>query len=282
MPEAWNLRRRLTLPGGEIAYDVFGYGPPLILVHGTHTRSYIWRDVAMRLADRFTVYVYDLLGFGQSERKEGLDVSIAGQSRLLAELVEAWELEAPSVAGHDIGGAIALRAHLLEDVPFGCIALIDSVVLRPWITPTTRHVRAHLDAYATMPVAVFEAVIASHLRTATHRPLDEGAFATYLEGWRGELGQKLYLQKDAQLDEDDTTQFEPLLSSIGVPVRIIWGEQDAWLEPSLAARLHEIIPGSDLVLLPETGHFAMEDSPREVAAALFEFFSGCTNFANTE
>jgi pimeloyl-ACP methyl ester carboxylesterase len=282
MPEAWNLRRRLTLPGGEIAYDVFGYGPPLILVHGTPTRSYIWRDVAMRLADRFTVYVYDLLGFGQSQRREGLDVSISGQSRLLSELVEAWELEAPSVAGHDIGGAIALRAHLLEDVPFGCIALLDSVVLRPWITPTTRHLRAHLDVYATMPVAVFEAVIASHLRTATHRPLDEGAFATYLEGWRGELGQKLYLQKDAQLDEDDTISFEPLLSSIGVPVRIIWGEQDAWLDPSLATRLHETIPGSDLVLLPETGHFAMEDSPREVAAALFEFFSGCTNFANTE
>jgi pimeloyl-ACP methyl ester carboxylesterase len=282
MPDAWNLRRRLTLPGGEIAYDVLGYGPPLILVHGTPSRSYIWRDVAVRLADRFTVYVYDLLGFGQSERKEGLDVSISGQARLLAELVEALELEALSVAGHDIGGAIALRAHLLEDVPFGCIALIDSVVLRPWITPTTRHVRAHLDVYATMPAEIFEAVIASHLRTATHRPLDEAAFATYLETWRGELGQKLYLQKDAHLDEDDTTQFEPLLSSIGVPVRIIWGEQDAWLDPSLAARLHEIIPGSDLVLLPETGHFAMEDSPKEVAEALFEFFSNCTNFANTK
>jgi pimeloyl-ACP methyl ester carboxylesterase len=282
MPEAWNLRRRLTLPGGEIAYDMFGYGPPLILVHGTPSRSYIWRDVAMRLADRFTVYVYDLLGFGQSERKEGLDVSISGQARLLAELVEAWELEAPSVAGHDIGGAIALRAHLLEEVPVGCIALIDSVVLRPWITPTTRHVREHLDVYATMPVDTFEAVIASHLRTATHWPIDEGVFATYLEGWRGELGQKLYLQKDAQLDEDDTISFEPLLSSIGVPVRIIWGEQDAWLDPSLAARLHEIIPGSDLVLLPETGHFAMEDSPKEVAEALFDFFSNCTNFANTK
>ena len=236
----------------------------------------------MRLADRFTVFVFDLLGFGQSERREGLDVSISGQSRLLAELVEAWELEAPSVAGHDIGGAIALRAHLLEGVPFGCIALLDSVVLRPWITSTTRHVRAHLDVYATMPVETFEAVIASHLRTATHRPLDEGAFATYLEGWRGELGRKLYLQKDAQLDEGDTTQFEPLLSSISVPVRIIWGEQDAWLDPSLAERLHQTIPGSDLVLLPGTGHFAMEDSPKEVAAALFEFFSGCSNFAATK
>jgi pimeloyl-ACP methyl ester carboxylesterase len=106
MPEIWNLRSRLPLSGGEIAWDVLGYGPPLILVHGTPSRSYIWRDVAMRLADRFTVYVFDLLGFGQSKRREGLDVSIANQSRLLAELVGAWELEAPSVAGHDIGGTM--------------------------------------------------------------------------------------------------------------------------------------------------------------------------------
>ncbi len=276
MPETWNLRRRLTLSGGEIAYDVLGYGQPLILVHGTPSRSYIWRDVAMRLADRFTVYVFDLLGFGQSERREGLDVSISGQSRLLAELIEAWGLEAPSIAGHDIGGAIALRAHLLEGVPFGCIALVDSVVLRPWITPTTRHVKAHLDVYGTMPAKVFEAIVASHLGTATHTPLDRGAFATYLEGWRGEFGQKLYLQKDAQLDEDDTAQFEPLLPSIDVPVRIVWGEQDAWLAPSIAEHLHDAIPGSDLIILPETGHFAMEDSPREVAATLFEFFTGCS------
>jgi pimeloyl-ACP methyl ester carboxylesterase len=276
MPETWNLRRRITLPGGEIAYDVLGYGQPLILVHGTPSRSYIWRDVAMRLADRFTVYVFDLLGFGQSERREGLDVSISAQSRLLAELVEAWDLEAPSIAGHDIGGAIALRAHLLEGVPFGCIALVDSVVLRPWITPTTRHVKAHLDVYGTMPARVFEAIVASHLRTATYQPIDEDALATYLEGWRGEFGQKLYLQKDAQLDEDDTTQFEPLLPSIRIPVRIVWGEQDAWLAPSIAERLHQTIPASDLITLPETGHFAMEDSPREVATTLFEFFTDCS------
>jgi pimeloyl-ACP methyl ester carboxylesterase len=275
MPETWNLRRRITVSGGEISYDVLGYGPSLILVHGTPSRSYIWRDVASRLADRFTVYVFDLLGFGQSERREGLDVSISGQSRVLADLVEAWELDAPSVAGHDIGGAIALRTHLLEGVSFGCIALLDSVVLRPWITPTTRHVKAHLDVYRTMPVKTFEAILASHLRTATHKPLDEHAFATYLEGWRGESGQRLYLNKDAQLDERDTAEFEPLLPSVGVPVSIIWGEQDAWLDPALAERLHELIPGSDLLVLPETGHFAMEDSPQHITAALLDFFTRC-------
>lgn len=273
---SWNLRRRVRLSGGEIAYDVLGYGPPLILVHGTPSRSYIWRDVALKLADKFTVYVFDLLGFGESERREGLDVSLAAQARLLAELVQAWGLEDPSVAGHDIGGGIVLRAHLLEGVPFKCIALIDSVVLRPWITPTTRHVKANLDVYGTMPMQVFEAIVASHLRTATHRPMDEDAFTTYLEGWRGEFGQRIYLQKDAQLDEDDTAEFETLLPTIEVPVKIVWGERDAWLAPALAERLLEIIPRSDLVLLPETGHFAMEDSPREVATTLFEFFTECS------
>jgi pimeloyl-ACP methyl ester carboxylesterase len=273
MQEGWTLRRRVTLSAGEISYDILGFGSPLILVHGTPTRSYIWRDVALRLADRFSVYVFDLLGFGQSERREGLDVSIANQARLLAELVEALELEAPSVAGHDIGGAIALRAHLLEGVPFGRIALVDSVALRPWITPPTRHVKAHLDVYKTMPTQIFEAIVASHLRTATYRPMNEATMATYLEQWKGHLGQRLYLQNVAHLSEEDTIDFEPLLSHMTVPVRIVWGENDAWLSPTIAERLHETILDSELILLPETGHFAMEDSPREVAATLFDFFS---------
>jgi pimeloyl-ACP methyl ester carboxylesterase len=269
----WNLRSRAGLSGGEIAYDALGYGPPVILVHGTPGRSYVWREVASRLADRFTVYVFDLLGFGESERREGLDVSIAAQARLLAELVETWGLAEPAVAGHDIGGAISLRAHLLEHVPFSRIALIDAVALRPWITPTTRHVKAHLDVYGTMPTQVFEAIVASHLRTATHEPMDETALEAYLDQWTGELGQRLYLQKDAQLDEDDTAAFEPLLPSIEVPVRIVWGEHDAWLPPTTAERLNETIPSSDLRILPGTGHFAMEDSPDEVTAALEEFFA---------
>ena len=278
MPDEWNLRRRITLSGTEVAYDVLGFGPPLVLVHGTPTNSSIWRNVALRLADRFSVYTYDLPGFGQSERREGLGVSISNQAHALAELVEALDLEAPSIAGHDIGGATVLRAHLLEGVPFGCIALIDSVALRPWITPTTRHVKAHLDVYETMPTETFEAIVASHLRTATYHPMDEPTIETYLDQWKGESGQRLYLQKDDQLDEVDTADFEPLLPSISVPVRIVWGENDVWLPPVMAGRLHELIPTSDLILLPETGHFAMEDSPQEVAATLFDFFTNCTTF----
>jgi pimeloyl-ACP methyl ester carboxylesterase len=134
--DGWRLDERQGTSLGEVAYGVFGEEgrPPVVLVHGTPSRSYIWRRIVPALAERHRVFVYDLLGFGQSERFEGQDVSIAAQGKALAELVGAWGLERPMVAGHDIGAAIVLRAHLIEGVPFGRVALLDPLVLTPWGT----------------------------------------------------------------------------------------------------------------------------------------------------
>jgi pimeloyl-ACP methyl ester carboxylesterase len=224
------------------------------------------------LSDLFTVYVFDLLGYGDSEPR-GRDVSIAAQTRLLSELIGLWKLEEPAIAGHDIGGATVLRSHLLDEVPFSRIALIDAVVLRPWITPTTRHMQAHLAVYRTMPTHIYERVAAAHIGTAVHHPMDEAAFEQYFARWRGQDGQDAYLQKVAQFDERYTDEFEPLLGSMQTPVRIIWGERDAWLDPAFAKRLLELLPNSDLKLIPEAGHFVMEDAPEEVTRELRNFFA---------
>lgn len=269
----WRLGRREKVSGGEVAYEVFGEGPPVVLVHGTPSRSYIWRHVATTLSERFRVSVYDLLGFGESERGEGQDVSIAAQARMLAELVGAWGQEEPMVAGHDIGGAIALRAHLSEGVNFARIALLDAVVLTPWGTPALRHVKEHLEAYRTMPGYVFEEYVAARLRQAASRQMEVGTLEVYLSQWRGAEGQAAYIRKDAALDERDTAEIEPLLGSIEVPVSILWGEEDAWLEPSQADRLHGEIPDSSLRKVPGAGHFLPEDAPGEVARELLAFFS---------
>jgi pimeloyl-ACP methyl ester carboxylesterase len=270
--EDWRLRQRTRISGGEIAFDVFGSGPPVVLVHGTPSRSYIWRNVAAALAERHVVHVFDLLGFGESEKHEGIDASIPAQSRALAELVELWGLEAPAIASHDLGGAIVLRAHLLDRVPFDRIALLDAVALRPWITPATRHKQHYSDAYRTMPNHIFEQTVIAHLRTATAHPMDEGTFDAVFGQWLGEEGQKRYMRNLAQFDERYTAEFEPLLGSMQTPIRIIWGERDAWLDPAFASRLRELLPNSDLKLIPEAGHFSMEDCPDEVARELGDFF----------
>jgi pimeloyl-ACP methyl ester carboxylesterase len=123
----WRLSKTYDAVGGTVAYDVLGDGPPVVLVHGAPSWSYLWRNVASELAQRFTVYVCDLLGYGSSEKREGQDVSIGAQTRTLVELLELWELEQPCIAGHDIGAAITLRLMLLEGRRFRRVALCDAV-----------------------------------------------------------------------------------------------------------------------------------------------------------
>lgn len=196
------LTRRGLTSHGEIAWDRLGAGPPVVLVHGTPSCSVLWRNVAPALAERFTVYVFDLLGFGQSERDENQDVSIRVHGKVLAELVQGWGLAAPALVGHDIGGAAILRAHLIEGAPARQVALVDAVVLRPWMTATTRHIQAHLDVYRTMPTHIFREVSAAHLRTATFKRMRPEVFAAYFDQWEGERGHQLWLRNVRGFDDE--------------------------------------------------------------------------------
>jgi pimeloyl-ACP methyl ester carboxylesterase len=62
----WVLPQRFASDEGEIACDRLGDGPPVVMVHGTPWSSWTWRRVAALLAERFSVYVFDLLGFRAS------------------------------------------------------------------------------------------------------------------------------------------------------------------------------------------------------------------------
>jgi pimeloyl-ACP methyl ester carboxylesterase len=269
----WRLGRRASVGQGEVAWECVGEGPPIVLVHGTPSWSFLWRNVVPVLAQQFRVYVLDLLGYGESERHEGQDMSITAQGRMLAELLRQWGLDNPGLVGHDIGGATVLRAHLVEGRPASRIALVDAVALNPWNTPTTMHIRSHLDCYRTMPPRVYEEIVKAHLRTAVHKPLTTQTLAAYLAPWQGDEGQSAYFRKIAQWTQDDVGALEPLLRGVSVPVRIIWGKQDRWLDCSVAHRLQGLLPGSQLQLIPGAGHFSPEDAPAEVADALLEFFA---------
>jgi pimeloyl-ACP methyl ester carboxylesterase len=79
-------------------------GNPVVLVHGTPYSSFLWRDVAPALALSRSVYVLDHLGYGQSDKHEGQDLTLAAQARRFAQLLEHWGLDEPSVVANDIGG----------------------------------------------------------------------------------------------------------------------------------------------------------------------------------
>lgn len=268
----WSLGRRAELSGGTVAWDRWGSGAPVVLVHGTPSWSYLWRKVAPVLAERFTVYAWDLLGYGDSEQRDGQDVSIAAQARYLAELLDLWGADRPAVAGHDIGGAIVLRAHL-EGSAYRCLSLIDAVVFNPWNTATTMHIRRHLEAYATMPAQIYEPVVRTHLRTAFATEPEAGVIDAYFQPWSGERGQRAYFRKLEQIDESQTAMLEPRLGEVRLPTQVIWGEQDAWLRPELAERLAAALPNATRELVRGAGHFAIEDQPAAIASLLGEFIA---------
>ncbi|MGH8877729.1 MAG: alpha/beta fold hydrolase [Stackebrandtia sp.] len=264
----WKPSDLVRVSGGEVATQKFGDGPPVILTHGTPAWSYLWREVAPLLARDHTVYVWDLLGFGCSRIGAGVAPSIARQARTLAELVEHWELESPSLVGHDIGGGVVTRAHLIEGVPVRRLALVDAAVLGPWNTPFTEHMQQHADAYRTMPTQVFADIIAPRLRTATHTELSDADFARYLAPWTGHDGQQRWVDQVAAVSFEDTREAVSRLDEITADTLVLWGEHDTWLEPSTGKRLCDAIPVAKYVTIPGGGHFLPEDRPRDTAREL--------------
>lgn len=88
------LNDDVLINGCRIATGVHGSGTPLVLVHGTPAHSIIWQSLVPVFVDAgFHVHLYDLAGFGASERPLTADTSVAGQVGYLIKLLEHWQLE---------------------------------------------------------------------------------------------------------------------------------------------------------------------------------------------
>ena len=265
---SWQLTDRVRVSGGEVAAGVFGEGSPVVLVHGTPASSLLWREVVPLLAREHTVHVWDMLGFGGSRPDPGVRPSIARQSRTLAELVDHWGLTAPALVGHDIGGGVVMRAHLVDGMPARRLALLDAAVIGPWNTEFTEHMQRHADAYATMPTHVFADIVAPRLRTATHRPMAPEVADAYLALWRGAEGQRRWVDQVSAVDHRDTAAAVERLGQVTAPTLVLWGADDAWLPTTRADDLAAAIPGARQERVARAGHFLPEDAPEATAEAL--------------
>ena len=116
--------------GGIIHWQKQGNGPSLLLIHGLLGNSNNFNELAKILAQHYTVYSVDRPGSGFSSRYKTTSASFEQQSKMLLEWMEKEGVEEASVAGHSMGGGIALRMAI--DAP----SVIKSVsLLCPLTTP---------------------------------------------------------------------------------------------------------------------------------------------------
>jgi pimeloyl-ACP methyl ester carboxylesterase len=274
MVAAWGLRQSFDFEGQAVACDTLGEGEPVVLIHGTPFSSYVWRDIARQLANSRKVYLFDLLGYGQSEMAEGQDVSLGVQNRVLAALLQHWDLERPQVIAHDFGGATALRAHLLDGCDYDRLLLIDPVAIRPWGSPFVQHVRRHEEAFAGVPDYMQTAILQAYIRGAVHRPISDDKLESYLAPWLGAFGKPAFYRQIAQMDTKYTDEIQGRYNTIRCPVRLLWGSEDEWIPIERGHELAGMIPDCEFVEIPGSKHLMQEDAPEAIVAAALRFFAG--------
>lgn len=259
--------------GRRVRWGRQGSGPPVVMCHGTPWSAALWAPFAAALSDEYTVYLWDMPGYGRSSKDPDHPVGLDVQGRVFAGLLEYWELDRPHVVAHDYGGAVSLRACLLHGADYSSLALVDVVALAPWGSEFFRLVREHADVFAALPPSIHEGALRAYIRGASHRGLTEAALEMLVAPWRGEAGQAAFYRQIAQADERFTDEIEPRYGELDLPVLVVWGTEDTWVPVDRAARLAEQIPGATTVLLENAGHLVQLDAPVELATTLHGWLS---------
>jgi haloalkane dehalogenase len=111
---------------GRMHYVDEGSGTPVVLIHGTPTWSFLYRDLIARLARCHRVIAVDHLGFGLSEKPRGAPYAPQDHCRRLVALLDALDVSEASLVLHDFGGPIGLGAALARPKRISRLVLFNT------------------------------------------------------------------------------------------------------------------------------------------------------------
>ena len=254
--------------GRRIAWGRAGSGPAVVFCHGTPWSSRVWAPYAEALAERYTVHLWDLPGYGRSSKRPDHPVHAGVHARALSALLDHWGLDRPHVVAHDLGGLVALRAHLVEGAACSSLFLVDVVAVPPSGSPFFRFVQDHPRVLGELPAYVHEAIVRAYVAGASHRDLAPEVLDALVEPWTGAEGQPAFYRQIedydlALLDENERAQ-----PDLDLPVRILWGTEDTWIPLETGRRFAALVPRAVLTEVPEAGHLVQYDAPVALATAL--------------
>lgn len=249
---------------GAINFEVSGQGVPLVLIHGVGANLGSWDAVAAELGDDFKVIRPDLRGHGKSLPIEG-SYSIGKFAADIIAMMDAAGVERAHLVGFSLGGMIAQK--LATDYP----DRLDRIVILSAVAGRTEAERAkvveRLDLIRDNGLDAITGAAADRWFTedfARRHPevikrrtaeLKSVHLASYLEAYR----------------VFGTTELIDTLHRIDRPVLIMTGEFDQGSNTRMARDMHQIIPGSELIILPRLKHSVLVEASDVVAGHVREF-----------
>jgi pimeloyl-ACP methyl ester carboxylesterase len=118
----------VQLDGLRVAYRELGQGPPVLLVHGWPTSSFLWRNVMPHIARANRVVAIDLPGFGESDKPVGIRYNFAFFDGILEGFLAKLGIAELGLAVHDLGGPIGLHWAVDRPERVTRLALLNTLV----------------------------------------------------------------------------------------------------------------------------------------------------------
>lgn len=242
----------------DVDYSVDGSGPPLFMVHGIGGRRSGWDGIVERLKNDFTCIRYDLRGHGKSPVPPvpySLDELVEDLEALRAKL----GIEKAHIIGHSLGGMIGpayARTHPERVMTLGLLS--------------TAAGRTHEDAAKVKGVvsAMEEKGIPNILGTLVDRWFTDEFLKTHQADVDARLKEVLETPPEvflAVFRVYAATEMAAWLHQVTCPCLVLTGEFDGGCNPRLNRFIHEQLPVSDLVILPDLKHSILKEAAAEVA-----------------
>ena len=268
--------------GMSINYEDRGEGQPLILLHGYGASTYSWRHVAPHFSKSYRVIAIDLKGFGLSDKPLDNDYSVLDQSRMIAEFIRSYRLENVLLAGHSLGGAVALLTYLMQSDqgahPISKLVLLDTASYPQDLPLFISILRVPVINELSLCLTSNNFKSRMILRKAffDHSKITEEMVATYGANLSLPGAYHALIKTAKQMLPPDLEEISGRYKSISIPVLLIWGEKDEIVPLEIGRRLAGNIPNAKLVVVPDCGHVPQEECPRQAIEAMESFLSDQT------
>jgi haloalkane dehalogenase len=254
--------------------------PPLLLLHGNPTWSFLWRDVVREFRGRFRVLALDHLGCGLSDKPQRWPYRLANHVENAARLVDALGLSRITLGVHDWGGAIGMGVATRRPELFDRFVVLNTAAFRASRLPL-RIAVCRVPLLGPLLVRGLNGFAGAATFMATARGLSPVVRDGYLAPYASWAARVAVLRFVQDIPMDPAHPSWPTLVTIeerlpllrDKPMLIVWGEQDWCFTPAFREEWQRRFPRAQVVPVARAGHYVLDDAREEAVAALRGFLA---------
>jgi pimeloyl-ACP methyl ester carboxylesterase len=266
-----------NVDGLKLHYTMGGHGPAVVLLHGFAETSRMWTPILPVLSEKFTVIAPDLPGIGDSSiPANGIDMKTAAIS--IHSLVRSLGIQKARVVGHDIGLMVAYAYAAQFPAEVEKLAVMDAFLpgVEGWEpiynNPAIWHFRFNgpkPEALVARREQIYFSFFWDDLAADKNRSLPQADREAYIAAYSRPGRMRAAWQYFGSWPQTAKDFAELSRTKLTMPVLSIGGEKS--LGKQLGQQMKLVATNVTVIVLPDTGHWILEERPKETTDALVKF-----------